>query len=293
MTSTLELLPGLSAVAPRYDAVICDVWGVIHNGVAAYRTACDALENFRKARGPVLLLSNAPRPHSSIQPQLDRFGVARAAYDAILTSGDATRAELMRRTAARPGLPVLHIGPERDAALFDGIAFARADIADAELVLCSGLYDDDTETPDDYTDLLKAMRARDLTMICANPDLQVERGSQILYCAGALAAAYEKLGGKVIYYGKPHRPVYDQALERLDAIAGRALERARVLAIGDGLKTDIRGANDFAIPALLVTGGLHAADFGPHPENPDIARVRAALDKAKLSAIGAQGRLKW
>ena len=201
----LQLLEHLSDIAPDYDALVCDVWGVLHNGHTSFAPACAALKTFRDSHGRVILLSNAPRPPSDLEGQFERFGVPLDCYDAIVTSGGATREELARRR----GAAILHLGPERDLGLFAGLDIERTDLARADLVVCTGFYDDETEGPDDYEDLLASMRSRDLSMICANPDLVVQRGGRLIPCAGALAKAYEALGGKVVYYGKPHRPIYD------------------------------------------------------------------------------------
>lgn len=286
-------ISGLGEIAAGFDAVVCDVWGVLHNGERAYPAAADALMRFRAARGPVLLLSNAPRPAPGVAAHLRALGVPEGAYDAILTSGDAVRAELARRAAARPGTPVLHIGPERDRPLIEGIDIVRTRIEQADLVLCSGLYDDETETPEDYRAMLAEAAARRLVMICANPDLKVERGDALIYCAGALAAVYETLGGTVLYFGKPHGPVYALATDRLAALAGRPLAPDRVLAIGDGLRTDVKGANAAGLRPLFVTAGLHAHELGPEPGRPELARVVAAAAREGARIGPVLSHLVW
>mgnify|MGYP002376972124 FL=1 len=238
--------------APR-DAWLTDIWGVMHNGVAPFQSASDACIRFREAGGTVLLLSNAPRPHTSVAEQLDRIGVPRAAWDAILTSGDAARALI----GAYAGRPVFPLGPERDAPVYDGLPITLSDAATAEIISCTGLFDDETETPDDYASLLADFAARDVPMICANPDLTVERGNKIVYCAGAIAAAYEKLGGRVSYAGKPHGPIYDLAFEALTKLRAKPVARERVLAIGDGIRTDITGAARAGIDSIFIPSGIH------------------------------------
>jgi HAD superfamily hydrolase (TIGR01459 family) len=293
MTSLPKMIAGFREIAPNYDAAICDVWGVVHNGRQAYAGACAALEEFRKARGPVLLLSNAPRPGADVVRQLDGYGVPRAAYDAVLTSGDGTRAELMRRTREKKALPVYHIGPDRDQPLIAGLDIRKVSLDEADLILCSGLFDDETETPDDYRNTYARGVARGLTMICANPDLKVERGPKLIFCAGALAEAYEQTGGKVIYFGKPHAPVYDQAFERLNQTKDSQLVRTRILAIGDGLKTDVKGANVVGLDVLLITAGLHVSEFGTDPARPDPKRIAESLNKQQLNVAAAIPWLVW
>src|SRR5215472_9627598 len=205
-----------STLASRYDAVLCDVWGVVHNGVRAFADACDALARFRAGGGTVLLITNAPRPAGVVVHLLDRLDVPHGAYDGIVSSGDVTQDVMLERRDQR----VFTIGPQRDLPTFTelGIKFAPAESAD--YVVCTGLFDDDTETPDDYRGLLADLRKRDLFMVCANPDLVVERGERLVYCAGAIADLYASLGGRVLYAGKPHRPIYDTALARASAARG-------------------------------------------------------------------------
>ncbi len=279
-------IASLGDVAGRYDALISDVWGVIHDGKAAFPEACAALARFRAERGPVLLLSNAPRPGEDVVELLDRLGVPREAYDGILTSGDATRAEMERRGATA----FHHIGPERDRTVWAGLPAREAALEAAEFILCTGLFDDERETPDDYAATLKTARGLERTMICANPDIQVHRGAKLIWCAGALAAEYEKLGGQVIYFGKPHPPVYDAALARLTAIRGGATEATRILAIGDGMRTDILGANRIGLDSLFITAGIHGDLFDDEPEDAGVAQILAAHE---LFATVFQPRLKW
>jgi HAD superfamily hydrolase (TIGR01459 family) len=270
-------LERFSTLAPGYDALLCDVWGVVHNGLASSTHAVDALARFRALGGTVVLISNAPRPGAWVVRQLDRLGVSRAAYDAIVTSGDVTR----RHIAARPGETVFHLGPQRDLSIFDGLDlhFGRPD--DADYAVCTGLCDDERETPEHYRALLAAMRARALLMLCANPDLVVERGDRLVYCAGALADLYGTLGGEVLYAGKPHRPIYDEALGVVAAVRGRAPALDRVLAIGDSLRTDVNGAASLGVECLFVTTGIHAEELGGRddPNLDALERLFAAADE--------------
>jgi HAD superfamily hydrolase (TIGR01459 family) len=278
---------GLSRLAADYDAVLSDVWGVVHNGVESFPQACEALARYRATTGgKVLLITNAPRPRGPILEQLDRLGVPRAAFDELLTSGEVTRG-LIPEDAA-----VYHVGPERDMSLYQGLRVRLVDEGDAEIVCCTGLFDDERETPEDYRERIARWVARGLPMICANPDIVVERGSELVPCAGALAAIQADLGGEVRLVGKPHSPIYAAALHRLDQLAGRPLDRSRILAIGDGIATDVRGAHGQGLDVLFVTAGIHVAEFGPH-DRPDPAKISAFLEANRVAARASIPRLKW
>ena len=286
MAQLPPILRGLSEIADRYDALICDVWGVLHDGHMARQPAVEALRRFRATRGPVVLLSNAPRPVVDLLEQFARFGVPENCYDGIMTSGAAARADLEER-AGEGRLAMFHLGPERDRGVFADLPVDCVDEAKAEIVLCTGLFDDDRETPEDYRDMLARLRARGLTMLCANPDIKVQRGQQLVYCAGAIAEAYEKIGGAVVYYGKPHLPIYDTTLALAARLAGRAI--LRPLAVGDGLATDIAGAGRAGIDALFIADGVHGEEIGDvTPES--LARLFA---QSGVSALAAMPRLMW
>lgn len=250
----IKLLTSIESLAASREAWLTDIWGVMHNGVEPFAPAADACARFRLQGGIVLLLSNAPRPAPSVMAQLDRIGVPRFAYDAILSSGDAARLLVGRHK----GNPVFHLGPERDLALYEGLGVRLTSAEEAVAVSCTGLFDDEVETPEDYAEQLKDFARRKLPMVCANPDLAVERGHRIIPCAGALAKAYEALGGSVAYAGKPFLPVYDLAFEMLAKIKGRAIARSNVLAIGDGIGTDIKGAHAAGIDSVYIASGVHA-----------------------------------
>jgi HAD superfamily hydrolase (TIGR01459 family) len=284
---TVPIVDSVQDIGKGYRAWFVDIWGVMHNGRTAFPEASAATRAFRDQGGVVVLLSNSPRPSPAVQEQLREFGVPDGAYDATVTSGDLTRHELGKHAGAR----VFHLGPERDRAIFDGLYIALTGPEEAELVVCSGPFNDDVETPDDYTGLLGALAARGLLMICANPDHMVERGHRLVYCAGALAAVYETLGGKVIYAGKPHVPVYELALETAGRLAGETLDRERVLAIGDGLKTDIAGAGSFGIDAVFVASGLHAPGEGG--EALDAAHLTELFGQEGRRPIAATRGLQW
>lgn len=250
----------IEPVFPRYDVIFCDIWGVLHNGQVAWPKASDVLTRFRAQGGKVVLVSNAPRPGALLPEWLAHWGVKSTAWDEIVTSGDVTR----RLIEARGPAPFLHIGPARDKPLIEGLGGPKVAIGDAEYIICSGLYEDETETPDDYAGLLAEARARNLDMICANPDLIVERGDQMIYCAGALAQAYEKLGGQAFYAGKPHPPIYAEAQRVADQLCGRTIEKQRILAIGDAFMTDVAGASTYGVDCLLMARGIHTEDFALH-----------------------------
>ncbi len=260
-----RLISGLSEIASAHDALICDVWGVVHDGRQHHPAAAEALYCFKEKHGPVVLLTNAPRVPAEVAAQCASYGLPTDCYDAIVSSGGAAREELARRSAERT-LPLYYIGPDRDLPMIHGLDVRRARLDEAEVALAIGLRDDMAETPADYADELAAMKAKGLQMLCANPDLVVHRGERLLYCAGALAAEYEKRGGDVTYYGKPHRPVYESALAAaaLAAKAGKRESPKRPLAVGDGLLTDIRGANGAGLEALFIADGVHGEDVEPY-----------------------------
>ncbi|TNE58424.1 MAG: TIGR01459 family HAD-type hydrolase [Alphaproteobacteria bacterium] len=253
----IQVIHAFSEIEGRYKAVLCDIWGVIHNGKAPFGSAVSVLAKYRAQGGRVVMLSNSPRLSGAIPAQFSEIGVPNDFYDAIVTSGDVTRVELQKRV----GQKFFHIGPvKRDDSLLDGVDLQKVEITDADFVLCSGLFDDETETPEDYRGLLAEIRSRDLLMVCANPDIVVNRGDKLIYCAGAIAAAYEDLGGKTVYGGKPHAPIYQEAERVLTRMTGERVKPADILMIGDGPKTDIFGAENFGIDSLFVGGGIHAAE---------------------------------
>lgn len=268
----LAATPGLAEIAGAYSAIFCDIWGVLHNGEEKSPSAEAALLAARKAGVTVVLVSNSPRTSAAVGAQLDMLDVTREAYDAIVTSGDVTRALI-----SAGGRRVYHLGPARDADLFEGLDVARVGEAEAEVIVATGLFDDEREVPEDYADQLARLAARGLPMICANPDIVVHRGGRLIWCAGALARDYAALGGEVRMAGKPHAPIYAVAEDR----AGLA-DRSAILAIGDGLNTDIRGANNAGIDALLVVGGIHGEELGG--AHAGAAALAEALSGQGLSA---------
>lgn len=285
----MDFPAGLSALSDRYDVVLCDVWGVIHNGVENFPLACEALVKWGETQGPVVLISNSPRPSPDVVPQLDGLNVPRAAYSGFVTSGDATQA-LLRAQA--PG-KVWKIGPGRDAPLYAGIELVDAGCEDADFISCTGLFDDENEVPEDYRDRLKVAADRGLLFICANPDRVVQRGDKLIFCAGALADLYESLGGKVVMAGKPYGAMYDLALEKAAVLLGRPVDRSRVLCIGDGVITDVKGAHDQKLACLFIAKGIHGETaVGPDGQLiPDA--VHTLLDAEKVGATHAIGDLVW
>lgn len=280
---------GLKPLADNYDLVLCDVWGVLHNGVRAYEAASDALTRFRAKGGRVVLVSNAPRPGASVGTQLDGFGVPRTAYDAIVTSGDLTRLAIEERIDRI----VYHIGPPRDMPIYHGLDVRFGSIDEADYVVCSGFDNDEEETVEDYRPQLEAMLRRDLLMVCANPDLIVERGHMILPCAGTIALAYEGMGGKVFYAGKPHGPVYDRALAVAAELSGRSIPKERVLAVGDAIRTDIAGAVGFGIDSLMIARGIHAEELGLHKGDLVSDHVQDWVDRQPVRPTAFTEVLSW
>jgi HAD superfamily hydrolase (TIGR01459 family) len=287
-------LSGFAEVAESYDLILCDVWGVLHDGRVGHEAAGEALIRFRALPGErprrVILVSNAPRPWKGVQAILDGYGVPREAYDAILTSGDLTHDLLARH----PGERVYHLGPERDLPIYEGLDLELVSAAQAQRVVCTGLFDDDTETADDYREALAEFRSRAVPMICANPDLVVERNRRLIPCAGVIAAAYAEIGGDVVYAGKPYRPVYDAALAKAGLLdGGETPERSRVVAVGDAIRTDIAGASAAGIPSILVARGIHAEELGLTAEHHTLGDVADWLSGQPVRPDGLIERLAW
>ena len=284
----VTILDGIAGVAEGFDLILCDVWGVLHDGRRAHVAAGEALIRFRNLPGPrprrVILVSNAPRPWPGVQKILDGYGVPREA------SGDLTR----RLIAEHPGERVHHLGPERDAPIFEGLDLTLVPGADAQRVVCTGLFDDDTETADDYRETLAAFRERNVPMICANPDLVVERDKKLIPCAGLIAQAYEAIGGEVVYAGKPYRPVYETALAMAGELDGTAPpEIARTVAVGDAIRTDIAGAAAYGIPSLLVARGIHAEELGVTADHHSLGDIADWLSRQPVRPDAVIERLVW
>ena len=291
------LIQSLSDVSDRFDAVFCDLWGCLHNGRESFPEAVAALAAYRGRGGHVVLLTNAPRPAAAVAAQLDRLGVPRGAWDAIATSGEAAQEAMLRGAVGRR---VWHLGPPKDDGFFTDIPedlrdlppVERVALDEAEGIVCTGPFDDLTETPDDYLATFLLAKTRGLKMLCANPDLVVDLGDTRIWCAGGLAERYQEMGGEAFYYGKPHPPIYDLARRKLDGIAGRDVAGSAILAIGDGIGTDIAGGIAEGLETLFVTCGLAAEEFGPRCDQPDPDRLRAWLAHMQLSPTFAIGRLR-
>jgi HAD superfamily hydrolase (TIGR01459 family) len=255
--TTLRFADRLRDLAAGVDVILSDIWGVIHDGLHGFQDACAALQAFRAAGGTVILITNAPRPADSVQRQLRKMDIADTTYDAIVSSGDLSRSYVADHLAQS----VFQIGPARDNPIFRGLDVTFAPLESADYILCTGPFNDEIETEEDYRGMMEQARARDLTFICANPDMVVERGDRLITCAGAIAELYRSLGGNTIFYGKPHRPIYDRALELAAQKRGRSTPPDRILAIGDSVRTDLTGANAMGLDCLFLTRGIHAVDF--------------------------------
>jgi HAD superfamily hydrolase (TIGR01459 family) len=282
-------LTGLAELAGRYDALLCDVWGVIHNGREAFPEPCAALARWRAEQGPVVLISNSPRPSPEVEIQLDGLGVPREAWSALVTSGDVTRTLL----AARAPGPVYRLGPPRDAPLYAGLPLEFTDLEHAAFIGCTGPVDDEVETPEDYRGLLTRAAERRLPMICANPDKVVQRGDRLIYCGGALAELYETLGGEAIMAGKPFAPIYEACYARAAELAGRAIPKSRLVAIGDGVATDVKGANDQGLDLLFVAGGIHGQETIAADGCMNLAATEDVLARSGRVATYATAQLAW
>ncbi len=278
----MRAIAGLNELAADYDAVLSDVWGVVHNGEHAYEPAAVALRNFRERGGKVVLVTNSPRPREDVLRQFGDIGVRDGICDSIVTSGDVTR-ELVRQV----GGDVHHIGPARERSFFDGLNVNFVDLETAKTIVCTGLVNDEVETPDDYKDMLARGVERRLPMICANPDFVVERGERMIWCAGALARLYAELGGEVRLAGKPHKPIYDVALAAVGDV-----DRRRVLCIGDGMPTDVVGAQGAGLDLLYISAGIHSAEYGS-ADDPDAERLAAFVKEQGATPVATMPRLVW
>lgn len=281
-----KMIETLDDIVDGYSALLCDVWGVVHNGIQPFDSALHALRRARDKGVAVVLITNSPRPREGVIDQLAAIGVPRECWDRIVTSGDVTR-DLIRDGSRR----VFHIGADRDLPIYDGLDVELAEEFEAQTVVCTGLVDDETEAPEDYAELLQRLRARNLPFICANPDIVVERGERLIWCAGALARDYAQLGGRTLIAGKPHRPIYEAALKAAAEVLGREVERREVLAIGDGVLTDVKGASDNGMDVLFVSAGIHASEYGD-PAEPDMGRLAAFLEKHGYAPVAIVPRLR-
>jgi HAD superfamily hydrolase (TIGR01459 family) len=295
-----DLIPSLASLSGRYRALFCDLWGCLHNGESPFPEAVAALRAFRAEGGRVVLLTNAPRPHGRVIAQLDRLAVPRDAWDLVVSSGDAAQYALVTGAV---GHKVYHLGPDKDESFFTEISdelrpllerhppVTRVPLDQAEGIVCTGLFDDLTETPEDYRATLLYARTKGLKMLCTNPDIVVDMGDKRVYCAGALAQAYEADGGEALYFGKPHPPIYDLARRKLAALAG-ALPDEDILCVGDGILTDVRGGQAEGLDTLFILSGLATGNFGPDDDYPDPSRLTAWLQEQGQAPTFAIGRLR-
>ena len=242
-------------IEDNYDSLICDVWGVIHNGRELFESVNDCLVNFRSKQKPVVLLSNAPRPSKYIERMLNQLGLDRKSFNEIVTSGDLTMSAL---NESHYGSKCYHIGPDRDLNIFDGVNVSRVSFDEADFLFVTGLFDDETEDENSYSSILDEAKKRNLKLVCANPDIAVQRGEKLIPCAGAISKKYEEMGGKAINIGKPFSPIFDKAVNLIKGINEN--QNPRIIVIGDGLETDIKGANILKMDSLLVLGGLFASE---------------------------------
>lgn len=282
-SKTLEL-DALASIAAQYDAVFCDIWGVVHDGLEPHQSAVDALVEFRAAGKLVVLVTNAPRANAGIARQLHKIGVTNDAYDAIQSSGEVTRALI----APYSGLVVHHV-TSGDDHLFDGLSIKNGPVDDASCVVISDL-EGDLDRPEDYQERMEQWLRRGLTLICVNPDKLVEVGGQFFYCPGAVADIYEKMGGTVIQAGKPHAPIYQAAHKSLTMIGGKSIAPERILAIGDSVRTDATGAAAQGVDFLFITGSIHAEELDAFG-SPDPKAVADLVAPTGAKLAGFMARL--
>ena len=271
-----------------YDVLLCDVWGVVHDGVRAYAAAGAAFARFRAEGGTVVLLSNSPMPARWVKRVIDEKGVRRDSWDAIVSSGDITLAHVASLGWTR----VHHIGPPRDLPLFETMAVARVALEEAEAIVCTGLVDDRRETAESYSPLLERALALSLPLVCANPDLIVDVGGELLPCAGVIAEAYEAIGGDVYWAGKPYAPAYELAMNTAAGLRGAMPDRRRVLAIGDAVRTDMAGAAAFGVASLFIGQGIHR-DEVVRDGRIDAEGVARVLDGQPVLPLAAMVGVAW
>lgn len=285
----MPLFPdSLDQLADRYDAVLCDIWGVLHNGREIFSEAAEALIRYRDRGGIVVLVSNVPKPRDPIFGQLERLGCPPGVYDAIVTSGDAIRVELADRA---PG-PMLRLGPAGDEILWEGLGLLETDdVEEAAFLSIAGLDNPFSEQPFDYSEILEPAAELGLDMLCANPDLVVRMGERLMWCAGTTAKQYEKMGGTVVMAGKPYAPIYRLAFEEVETLFGGPMDPRRILAIGDGIGTDLKGANGADIDALFIASGMHGETLRTDGVV-DSAKVAKALEAEEARAEFVMGMLQ-
>ena len=278
-------------IAGDYDAAFVDLWGCMHNGVAAFPDAVKAMQDYRRAGGRVILVTNAPRPWTSVQTQIQRMGIPDDSWDAIATSGDSARAAMFTGAV---GQKVYFIGEDHDQSFFkpmqlldNPVAIEQVPLDEAEGIVCCGPTDPHAD-PSVYRPTFLAAKQRGLKLLCANPDIVVDRGESREWCAGALAQLYTEMGGESLYFGKPHPPIYDLARRRLAAIDS-GIDTSRIICIGDGIHTDILGAQQEDLDSLFITGGLAATETlttDLHPQDAALTTYLTAMEASPTYAIG-------
>ncbi len=288
-----RIIPALSEISGAYDALFVDLWGCVHNGVEAIPSAVAALQAYRKTGGKVILVTNSPRPRQGVAKQLVHFKVPEDAYDAIATSGDSARAAMYTGVV---GHNVWHYGPVTDSRFFDPleildnpVKITRVPLEDATGIVCTGPFEPQTDPDTWRPDLEKALE-RGMKLLCANPDIVVDRGETREWCAGAVAKVYTEMGGTSLYFGKPHAPIYDLARRRLHKLDD-SIKDDKILAIGDGILTDVKGAIDEGIDSLFISGGLAAAETETVTQ-PDADALNAYLKAEKYDPTFTIGHLR-
>ena len=274
-----NVIKTFSEISDKYTAIICDLWGCLHNGVKSFPAALKALEDFKASKGTVILVTNAPRPIANVEYQIANLGIKKKHYDMLLTSGELTSAYISK--ISKNKLNIFHIGGKRHHSIYKDtinerkISINIKNIVDADLIVCTEPFDPSIDQPSDYENAFRSGIDNNLTLLCANPDLVVDVGEMREMCAGSLASMYEKMGGKVIYFGKPYNSIYQEVYSFLNK--GDETKEESILCIGDGLNTDIRGANNEKLDSLLVVGGLLKKQHLIKNKN------RTFIDEMKLS----------
>ena len=288
-----QIITSLAEISDRYDALFCDLWGCVHDGLTPFAEAIAAMQTFRLKGGTVMLVTNAPRPHEPVRRQLERIGVPEDAYDGIATSGDSARAAMFRGAV---GENVYFIGQPQDQVFFsqlelieNPVTITQVSVEEADGIVCCGPFDSLADLEVMRPQFLLA-KNKGLKLLCANPDIVVDRGDTREWCAGALAQLYTELGGESLYFGKPHPPIYDLARRRLDAL-GKSIPDHRILCVGDGVLTDIDGALGEELDSLFITGGLAARETKTENQ-PDPTALEAYLANEMMQPTYSIGKLR-
>ena len=290
-----RIIESFTDISGGYDAAFVDLWGCMHDGLRAHDAAVAAMRGFRAGGGKVILVTNSPRPRASVEDQIEGLGVPRDCWNSIASSGDSARAAMYEGVV---GEQVWFIGDDRDEAFFeplkivkDPVAVTRTDLIEAEGIVCCGPEDEHAD-PNIYRPQFEKAVARGLKLLCANPDIIVDRGDERVWCAGALARLYTEMGGTSLYFGKPHAPIYDLARRRITEIDPSVTDD-RIICIGDGPQTDVAGAANAGLDGLFITGGLSAEETGTAPGGqPDAGKLEAHLKDERQAPAYAMGFLR-